>query len=142
MAGSGYATASRRKMLEYLESNSDRTVTAADIDLYLNQTGNGVNVTTIYRYLDKLTRDGTVLKYVSQKGGQAAYQYVKQGNKCDSHLHLKCVKCGSIIHLDCAFMGEIAEHIQKDHGFRLQCKDSILYGICQTCRDRSVEENN
>lgn len=36
--------------------------------------------------------------------------------------------------LDCGFMDEIAEHIQKDHGFQLQCKNSILYGICKDCR--------
>lgn len=54
MAGNGYATASRKKILEFLKGNSDRTVTAADIDDYLRGSGSEVNITTIYRYLDKL----------------------------------------------------------------------------------------
>ena len=65
MAGSGYATNSRRKILDFLKSNSDRTVTAADIDQYLKRNGDAVNITTIYRYLDKLATDGTVMKYVA-----------------------------------------------------------------------------
>ncbi len=133
MAGSGYATASRRRILEFLKRNSDRTVTAADIDVYLKETDSEVNITTIYRYLDKLAREGTVIKYVAECGGKAVYQYVEQGHRCDAHLHLKCVKCGCIIHLECAFMDEISEHIKKDHGFTLQCKNSILYGTCQAC---------
>jgi Fur family ferric uptake transcriptional regulator len=134
MAGSGYATASRKKILEYLKQNSDRTVAVADIDSYLRESGNDVNVTTIYRYLDKLVGEGTVIKYVAEKGSQAVYQYVEQGHHCDEHLHLKCVKCGCIVHLDCAFMGEISSHIERDHGFLLQCRNSILYGICKNCR--------
>lgn len=131
--GGGYVTASRKKILDFLKSNSDRTVAAADIDDYLKRSGNEVNITTIYRYLEKLANDGTVIKYVAEKGGRAVYQYVELGNRCEEHLHLKCVRCGSIIHLDCAFMDEISEHIGKEHGFTLQCRNSILYGVCREC---------
>ncbi|MFR4350673.1 MAG: Fur family transcriptional regulator [Roseburia sp.] len=133
MAGNGYATASRKKILEFLKGNSDRTVTAADIDDYLRGSGSEVNITTIYRYLDKLAKEGTLLKYVAEKGGKAAYQYVELGHRCEEHLHLKCVKCGCIIHLECDFMYEISEHIKNDHGFVLECKNSILYGVCEKC---------
>lgn len=133
MAGSGYATASRKRILEFLKNNSDRTVAAADIDTYLREKDSEVNITTIYRYLDKLAKEGTVIKYVAECGGKAVYQYVEQGHRCEEHLHLKCVKCGCIIHLECAFMDEISEHIEKDHGFTLQCKNSILYGTCRNC---------
>ncbi len=136
MAGSGYATASRKKILDYLKSNSNRTVTAADIDGYLKQHDSAVNITTIYRYLDKLANDGTVIKYVAEKGSQAVYQYVEMGHRCEEHLHLKCVRCGCIIHLECAFMDEISEHILSDHGFLLQCRNSILYGTCEACRGK------
>lgn len=134
MAGSGYVTASRRRILEFLKNNSNCTVTAADIDEYLKENDSEVNITTIYRYLDKLANEGTVMKYVAEKGAKAAYQYVESGHRCEEHLHLKCVKCGCIVHLECAFMDEISEHINRDHGFALQCKNSILYGTCKNCR--------
>ena len=134
MAGSSYATASRRKILEYLKNSNDHTVTAADVDEYLKKHDSEVNITTIYRYLDKLAKDGTVIKYVAEKGCQAAYQYVEPGRGCEQHLHLKCVKCGKIIHLECHFMEEISHHIEESHGFTLQCKNSILYGVCKECK--------
>ena len=58
------------------------------------------------------------------------------GHHCEEHLHLQCVKCGKIIHLECEFMDEISEHILKDHGFELQCKNSILYGMCSACQEK------
>ena len=76
-----YATASRRKILEILKESKDKTVTAAQIGEQLRQMDSEVNITTIYRYLDRLEKDGTVIRYVSGQGSQAAYQYVEQG-KC------------------------------------------------------------
>ena len=58
MPGSGYATISRKKILEFLKKNSDRTVAVADIDHYLKAQDCEVNITTIYRYLDKLASGG------------------------------------------------------------------------------------
>ena len=57
-----------KKILEFLKKNSDRTVAVADIDHYLKAQDCEVNITTIYRYLDKLAKDGTVIKYVAEKG--------------------------------------------------------------------------
>ena len=89
---------------------------------------------------NKLAKEGTVIKYVAEKGCQAAYQYVEPGRGCEQHLHLKCVKCGKIIHLECHFMEEISHHIEESHGFTLQCKNSILYGVCKECKNRPEEK--
>ena len=63
----------------------------------------------------------------------------KFGKELEEHKKAQeCVKCGKILHLDCEFMKEISEHIQKDHGFSLQCKNSILYGICRECQVKNV----
>ena len=87
MAGENhYATSSRRKILEILKASKDRTVTAAQIGEQLRQMESEVNITTVYRYLDKLEKDGTVIRYASEQGGQAAYQYVEQGQGCEGHL--------------------------------------------------------
>ena len=121
-------------MYNILVCDDDRDIRNA-LRIYLNGEGYGVlEAANGKEALDKLATDGTVMKYVAEAGGKAVYQYVELGQHCDEHLHLKCVKCGCIIHLDCGFMDEIAEHIQKDHGFQLQCKNSILYGICKDCR--------
>lgn len=129
-----YNTFTRTKINEYLESRRDITVTVSDISEYLKSCGCEVNVTTIYRYIDKLITDKKVIKYVDEKGKKATFQYVGVDNHCDSHLHLKCVKCGKVEHLECEFMDKIAGHIDKEHGFEIQCRNSVIYGICEKCR--------
>ena len=49
MAGSGYITAARTKILEYLKKNSSIAVNVNDIHEYLHSIGSDVNPTTIYR---------------------------------------------------------------------------------------------
>ncbi len=134
MKGQGYTTASRTKILEYLKAHQETTVAAKDIHQYLIEENSEANVTTIYRYLDKLVKDGIVNKYVSDKVKKAVFQYAGQGEKCHQHLHLQCLECGKIIHMDCAFMGEISRHIQDEHHFQLSCEKSILYGRCRECQ--------
>lgn len=133
MARSEYTTSSRTKILTYLEDNKNRAVNVNDIAVYLKEKNHTVNVTTIYRYLDKLEKEGLVLKYVAEKGTMASFQLVEQGKNCHEHLHLKCVKCGGVSHLECGFMQDISEHVLKDHGFLLQCENSVLYGVCKNC---------
>lgn len=131
-----YKTNNRARIMDFLMANSDRTVSVKDIDLHLKNDNNPVNLTTIYRYLDKLTGEGSLIKYTGETGDKTTYQLSRPGHSCDEHLHLKCTECGRVIHLDCHFMEEIAEHISNDHGFGIQCKGSVIYGICSECGRR------
>ena len=140
MAGSSYATASRRKILEYLKNSNDHTVTAADVDEYLKKHDSEVNITTIYRYLDKLAGEQRIMKYVADIGERAVFQYVDEGRHCREHLHLKCVQCGRIYHLDCHFMDEVRAHLMAEHGFTLQCEGSVLYGMCRSCAANEAQD--
>lgn len=114
--------------------NRNRTVTIQDILLYLHQSQVEVNITTIYRYLEKLEADGLVLKTVNGKREQASFQYVGDNRECHNHLHMKCNVCGLVFHLDCDFMAQIREHIMEEHGFDICCEDSYLTGVCAGCR--------
>ena len=136
MANNGYNTAARSRILGFLKDNKDRTVNANDILNWLNNQGNDVNITTIYRYLDKLTESGEVMKYIAENGTRAVFQYVGEKQHCEEHLHLQCVRCGAILHLDCGFMDEISEHVMNEHGFRIQCRNSIIYGECSRCLEK------
>ena len=136
MANNSYNTAARSRILGFLKENKDRTVNANDILNWLNNQGNDVNITTIYRYLDKLTESGEVMKYIAENGTRAVFQYVGEKQHCEEHLHLQCVRCGAILHLDCDFMDEISEHVMNEHGFRIQCRNSIIYGECSRCLEK------
>lgn len=137
MSTSGYNTAARSRILGFLKENKERAVNANDILKVLNNGGNDVNITTVYRYLDKLTESGQVMKYIAENGTRAVYQYVEDDHHCQEHLHLQCTKCGAIVHLDCSFMDEIAEHVSLEHGFKIQCRNSIIYGVCRNCLEKA-----
>lgn len=136
-----YATKKRSMILEYLMEHSDKDVTVKEIEEKLNQKeADSVNMTTIYRYLDKLAKEGMVLKHTSENGKKSTFQYVEPSHECQNHLHMKCSNCGRIYHIDCGFMDELKEHIYKHHHFTLLCKTSMLYGICEEC-NRTEDEN-
>ncbi|MBR5733290.1 MAG: transcriptional repressor, partial [Lachnospiraceae bacterium] len=106
-----YRTAARTQIAEYLKNNADRALTAGDIMKHLEKNSMDVNISTVYRYLGRLSEEGTVNKYSADSGEVALYQFAQPARNCESHLHLQCVKCGKVIHLDCHFMDEINEHI-------------------------------
>jgi len=132
----GYKTKNRQQILEFLKTQKDRSVSVSEIKRCMTETGCKVNLSTIYRYMDKLVEEGSVLKYSIDKGEKASFQYIEPEHNCHCHLHLQCVKCGKIIHLNCGFMEEIETHIGKYHGFTIQCDNSVLYGVCQECKEK------
>jgi len=69
-----YTTKSRTRILECLRENADQTITVNAIQSYLEREDKSVNLTTIYRYLDKLNKEGLVMKYASNKDDTATYQ--------------------------------------------------------------------
>ncbi len=72
-----YQTKSRQMILDYLIRIKDRAVHVSDIIQYMDQEECSVNKTTVYRYLDKLVAEKTLMKYVADKGEKAGYQYVE-----------------------------------------------------------------
>lgn len=134
MSKQGYNTKSRRLILEYLESKKDTTVSVGDIIDYLAFSGESVNPTTVYRYLNKLTAEKKVLKFSEDDGSKAVYQIAGHKHDCDGHIHIQCTECGKLLHLDCDFMDDFKEHLLNEHNFSLKCEKSLIYGICKECR--------
>lgn len=129
-----YRTKCRTYILEYFQLHKEQRVNASDIFTYLEKNNKKVDLATIYRNLEKMTESGTLLKYKTADGESCLYQYVEPHANCMEHLHMQCRNCGKIIHLECDFMNEITNHLFKNHGFLLECKNSVLFGLCENCR--------
>ena len=134
-----YTTKTRQIILEYMKQQKFVTVSVADIENYLKETGIKANTTTVYRYLDKLCSEKIIIKYPDLNSDKAVYQFSGENQQCADHLHLKCICCGKVIHLDCDFMEEFKEHLFLDHGFQLQCSGDMLHGLCKDCAE--LEKN-
>ena len=128
-----YNTRQKESILEYLRANSQRHVSVGDILEHLKETGREVGTTTVYRYLDRLTKSGEVRKYVIDEVSGACYQYVEDADDCREHFHLKCTRCGRLIHVDCGHLREVGEHILAHHRFLVDRSKTVFYGICESC---------
>ena len=129
-----YNTKSKEVIREYLEAHKESRFSAHDIYEHLCVNGSQINITTIYRNLDKLTDSGELLRYKTAEDECCVYQYVEPHAKCHEHLHLQCSSCGKIIHLECGLMSEIKKHLIEHDGFYLECKSSVLKGLCKECK--------
>lgn len=134
MSAKEYHTKYKDKIMAYLEAHKERRFNVNDVYEALKKEGSRVNLTTVYRNLDKLTESGTLIRYKTSDDESASFQYIGDDPECEEHLHLQCRACGRIYHLDCHFMNVIKDHILQEHDFVLECKGSVLVGLCPHCR--------
>lgn len=90
-----------------------------------------VGLTTIYRFVDKLVKDGLLTKEIGNDN-TTYYQYLEECD-CDDHFYLKCTNCGVLIHVDCDCINDLSNHIRKKHDFKLSREHIIINGLCSKC---------
>ncbi len=127
-----YRTKQKSRILDLVKKSST-LMSASDIYSSLCSDGESLNLTTVYRNLDAMTREGVVLRFSEEGSGRAMYKYAGEGKDCLGHLHARCTKCGKLVHLDCNFINELSEHARHSHGFWLSFSQSILVGECEQC---------
>lgn len=132
-----YRTRNKQSIEAYLKAQAGMSFTAHDLYKYLEEKNETMNLTTVYRNLDKLAEEGILMKYKNPEEGSARYQYGGESS-CKKHIHMQCNSCGRIYHMECHFMDEIAEHLMKHHGFSLDCSGSILNGLCEKCQGKML----
>ena len=137
MSDTGYRTKQRQVILSYLMEHASLHLTVDDVYDALKKQGETVGKTTVYRHMEKLVTTGKVRKYHIEGGTSACYQYNGE-ETCHEHFHLKCISCGKLIHLDCEFMRGIDTHIFEHHGFRVDNRQTVLYGVCSGCEKGDI----
>ena len=134
-----YNTRQREKVLEYITSLAGAHVTAAQIVKHFEKDVS-VSRTTIFRCLDKLTRDGVIRRYISDGATGAYYQHIDTPLVCKTHLHLICENCDELIHLECEKMNDFQAHISNEHSFKVNSMKTVLYGKCENCQKKESLE--
>ncbi len=102
-------------------------------DIYNELKGN-IGLTTIYRLINKLANDNTLVKEIN-KDNITYYQYLEHCNE-NNHFYLKCNNCGNIIHIDCDCIIDLFNHINKEHNFIPNKENIIISGICNKCQEK------
>lgn len=127
---SEYSTRQKDKLFDVIKKhNKEFTVK----DIY-NELGDEIGLTTIYRFVDKLSNIGVLRKSLG-KDNVTYYQYLEH---CDNenHFYLKCDLCGEMEHIDCECIGELFNHILNKHKFMPSRDHIIINGICRKCGNK------
>ena len=103
-----YKTRQRQEILRYLKSSKNIHKTVKDIQEYFQRENIDVGLTTIYRHLNALIREGLVKKY-RLNNDSGAY--------CDE-------------------ITAFQEHIKVCHGFQVDSFETTFYGICCSCNEK------
>ena len=139
----GYQTKQKAQILQYFETHPQAHLTAAELTQAMAECGTPIGAATVYRTLERLEAEGRVRRYTLDERGGACWQYVQgqsEDTACHSHFHLKCIECGQLLHVDCEYLQGIGAHILAHHGFTVDHSRTVLYGLCEHCRQKAQEE--
>jgi Fur family ferric uptake transcriptional regulator len=123
------ATLPRVKILEIMEADENRHLSAEEIYKILSDAGNDVGLATVYRVLTQFESAGLVTRHHFE-GGTSVFEL----NQGEHHDHILCVKCGRVEE----FVDEVIEQRQKaiaeKAGFSMTDHCLYIYGICRDCQ--------
>ena len=131
-----YKTRQSEQIAEYLRSMPGKHVTAAEICDHFAGAGVRIGKVTVYRHLERLVEEGLVARYTVDGSTSACYTYMGDNHKAeeDACYHCKCERCGVLIHLHCEEVAHLRGHMLYHHGFALDPRRTVFYGICEACR--------
>lgn len=127
------ATLPRIKILQILEENPLRHMSAEDVYKVLLGTGEDVGLATVYRVLTQFETAGLVARHHFE-GGQSVFE-INQGAH---HDHILCVGCGKVDE----FVDEVIEQrqraIAKKAGYVMTDHSLYIYGMCGECQKKKM----
>ncbi len=115
-------TQPRVRILELLEQNKSRHLTAEDIYRQLLANREDIGLATIYRVLTQFEAAGLVLKHHFE-GGQAVYEL----DRGDHHDHMVDLDTGRIIEFESAEIEQLQREIAARHGYVIEDHALVLY---------------
>ena len=138
-----YKTKQREMLVSYLSSVTGQHITAGDVLEYFKEQGVSIGQATIYRQLESLVDEGVINKYSIDANSPACFEYVGEETHGGAAVcfHCKCSNCGKLLHLHCEELMEIQNHLSKEHGFVLDPKRTVFYGICEDCGKNGNESD-
>ena len=129
-----YNTKQKNALLECLEAHKSESLTVDGVCTALEECGEKIGRSTVYRGLQQLVKDGKISRFAPDEGKSVTYRFI--GNECgeDCHFHLICTECGGIAHTHCHELESLFLHMASKHGFEINEKKTMLYGVCEKCR--------
>lgn len=134
-----YKTKQLDMVLSYLKENKGKHVTALDMEKYFKENSIQIGMTTIYRHLERLKRDGLVAKYNISSTDSACFEYL--GDSVSHSYHFKCERCGKLLHIQCKEIDNLESHLLMHHNLLLDPSSTVFYGLCEECKSEKENED-
>lgn len=119
----------RLTMIEMLEVN-ESLLSAQDIYNELIKADVAVNLSTVYRTLDKLVEANIINKVDIENETQSLYEF----NKDEHHHFLICTECNKIEPIYGCPLHDYENELTDKTGFLISSHKIEFYGICKECQ--------
>ena len=115
-------TLPRLKILEILESDTNRHLSAEDIYKDLLDSGEEIGLATVYRVLTQFEAAGLVTRH-NFEGGHSVFEL----DDGEHHDHMVCVETGEVIEFTSEEIERLQHEVAERHGFELLDHSLVLY---------------
>lgn len=132
-----YTTKQRQALLNYLSAHADERLSAREILSGIEC--DGISLSSVYRNLSVLEKEGMVKRYVKAGTRDAFYRYVA-ADLCADRLHLSCTVCGKTSHMQMANANMLINQIAQNEDFIIDKNNTILQGICKKCKNKAAKK--
>jgi Fur family ferric uptake transcriptional regulator len=118
-------TLPRLKILEILEANQQRHMSAEDVYKHLLESEAEIGLATVYRVLTQFETAGLVRRH-NFEGGSAVFELDDGGH----HDHIICQQCGYVEEFVDPTIEARQEAAAAAHGFTVADHSLVIYGNC------------
>ncbi len=131
-----YKTKAREVILAYLKEHTEQRLTAREIYEAVRVEDAENNRSTVYRNLERLVNDGSLIKYKEADVDATCYRYSEHNGSCNDHLHAQCTGCGKVFHLKNSVLGNASNKIKSEYGIDIDYGKTVIIGVCDKCRKK------
>ena len=120
------------KILELLEKDDSRHVSAEDVYKKLLAIGEDVGLATVYRVLTQFETAGLVSRHHFD-GGHSVFEL----NQGSHHDHLVCDKCGKVEEFFEETIEKCQNKVAERLGYKITDHSLYIYGVCPECQKKN-----
>jgi Fe2+ or Zn2+ uptake regulation protein len=133
----GRMTIQRRVILDAFHS-ADEHPTAEEIYRIAQQRDASLNLSTVYRTLRWLEREGLICARAFPEADRSERYDTALP---DTHHHFVCTTCRTVVEFDVVELDSISRNMERRYGLRVKQATLVLYGQCADCRAGEAEQS-
>jgi Fur family ferric uptake transcriptional regulator len=116
------ATAARIRILQLLEQNRSRHLSAEDVYKLLIEAGEEIGLATVYRVLSQFESAGLVTRHNFEEG-----RSVFERSTAHHHDHMVCIDSGEVIEFVNEEIEKLQQAVAEKHGYELISHNLVLF---------------